>query len=191
LKKKDHDKWLFQGCIDSIPVSPASSIEVKIDQEGKLLRFLVLGDFPSPQDAHLESYTLSLDDIEEIQRQQLTLHDYPLFEKEKMISIYALEEIYITNNQLTTIPFSPITDTKPLIEINELLDWEKPIEEAFAGKSLQIEEDVSIEQALAKEASPDVAPITEEEQALIKEAVTKFLRQEYPSDSGKWNLHTL
>ena len=191
LHKEEEGEVHFQECIDGVAVSPSGSIEVKFDQEGKLTFFAVNGQFPSKEIVKKESYCLSFEKVERVAEQQLKLIEFPSFEQKKIFPVYAVEEIYVKNDQTSTIPFEFIVDVKSFLQIDKTLNWDKPHNQSFDRKELSWLEDITAEQAFSCEPSPDSYPISKIEQEKCVTAVHDLLRQEYPKDSGKWILKTL
>ena len=99
IHKEEEGEVHFKECIDGVAVSPSGSIEVKFDQEGKLTFFAVHGQFPSKEIVKEETYLLSFEKLEHLAKEQLKLIEYPSFEQKKLFPVYAVEEIYVTNDQ--------------------------------------------------------------------------------------------
>lgn len=191
IHKETDGEVRFKECIDGINVSPSGSIEVKFDPDGKLTFFSVHGQFPSKEIVKEDTYSLSFEKVEHIAKEQLKLIEFPSFEREKVFPVYAVEEIYVTNDQRTTIPFEFIVDVRAYLQIEETLHWDTPLNKSFEHKELVWFEEVTEAQAFSFEPSPDTFPISKMEQEKSVIAVTNLLRQEYPNDSGKWILKSL
>ncbi|WP_208591422.1 hypothetical protein [Gracilibacillus suaedae] len=191
LKKEEENRLLFAECTDGIAVSPAGFIEVEWDNRGRLTSFSVHGNFPPKALVREETYQLSLQKIEEIAKEQLQLVYFPSYEKECLIPVYAVEETYITNDNMSTIPFARMDDRGAFIEVKRILDWQTPLDEPFERKEIDWNEKITIEQAFTREPSPDTVPISFEEEKEFVQAVIDFLRKAYPDDTEKWRLHTL
>ncbi|MGM8363928.1 hypothetical protein ACLIBG_00470 [Virgibacillus sp. W0181] len=191
LHKAEKGEFHFKQHFAGVAISPSGSIEVKVDLEGKLTFFAVHGEFLFSDKIKNERYTLSLEKIENFAKEQLGLVEFPLFEQEKLMPVYAVEEVYITNDQTSMIPFEFIVDERSRTKIDQTLYWEAPIHQTFERQEIQMTEDVTIEQAFSGESSPDSFPITKTEHQKCVEAVSTFLRKEYPNDTGKWILKTL
>ncbi|MFD2655194.1 hypothetical protein [Gracilibacillus thailandensis] len=191
LKKEEENRLLFEECIDGIAVSPGGFIDVEWDSKGQLTSFTVHGNFPSKALVNEEKYTLSLQKMEEIAKEQLQLVYFPSFEKECLIPVYAVEESYITNENRSIIPFQRMDDRGAFVDVNQILDWQTPLDEAFERKEIDWNQEITTEQAFAQEPSPDAVPISPEEEKESVQAVIDFLRKVYPDDTGKWRLHTL
>ncbi|MCH1625266.1 hypothetical protein [Fredinandcohnia quinoae] len=190
--KEEEGRLYFKKCINDIPLSPSSSIEIEVDQDGNLTFFSMHGPFPSEEMIKEEPYTLSLEDIEHISKVQLQLIEFPSDEQKRLIPLYAMEEIYIANNGKSTIPFEFIVNGRPPLEINKTVYWDSVAEgNPFKRKSISLQENITIEQAFSCEPSLETYPITESEQEKCVAVVQDLLCREYPSDSGKWILKTL
>lgn len=191
IHKEEEGEVHFKGCIDGIPVSPAASIEVEYDPEGKLTFFAVHGLFPFKEIVKEETYSLSLEKQEHLAKQRVKLIKFPSFEQSKLFPVYAVEEIYVTNNRGKPMPIEIIADASSYLQIEETIYWDQPLKQSFNQKEVSWTEEISAEQAFAGEPSPDSIPIPEREQEKIVLAVKTLLRQQFPQDSGKWRLKTL
>lgn len=191
LQKEEEGEFLFQECFEGVAVSPAGFIEIEINQEGQLLSFAVSGQFPTQEMVRVETYQLSFEKIEHLAKDQLKLIEFPSIEKKKIFPIYAVEEIYFTNDGKSTIPFEEVVHEKSLLEVNKVMEWDEPLNSSYERKEIHWQEDISAEQAFSLEPSPDVFPISKAEQEKCVKAVQDFLRQEYSKDTGKWVLKTL
>ncbi|WP_078382049.1 hypothetical protein [Sutcliffiella halmapala] len=191
LDKENEGELQFKECFEGVAVSPSGFIDVKFNQEGKLTSFSVHGQFPSKEKVKEETYTLSLEMVEHLAKEQLKLIEYPSYEQNKLFPVYAVEEIYVTNDATLTIPFEVIADVWSYLKIDKTISWNNPIYKPFDRKEICWTEDVSAEQAFSCEPSPISFPITKEEIEKCMMEVEEFLRQEYPNDTGKWILKTL
>ncbi|MBP1082393.1 MULTISPECIES: hypothetical protein [Bacillus] len=191
LEKEEKGRLFFKECIDGAAVSPSGSIEIEFDQEGKLTFFSVHGQFPSKEKVKEETNSLSLEMVEHMAKEQLKLIEFPSFKQKRLFPVYAVEEIYVMNDQTSTIPFELIVDIKSLLKIDQIIQWDTPLNKPFDRKEINLIEDVTAEQAFSYEPSPESFPITKVEQEKCVMAVRDFLRQEFPNDTGKWILKTL
>ncbi|MFD1175176.1 hypothetical protein ACFQ3W_02470 [Paenibacillus puldeungensis] len=194
LMNQKEDGFTFQECLDGIPVSPTGLIEVKFDLEGKLTFYSAQGSMLARDkvEAKAEDYSLSLDQVEGIAKQQFKLVEFPAIEKNQYIPVYGIEEIYVTNDLTGTIPFEFIVDNRARKKMDKVLRWTTALGSPFLGVPLNlVEEEVTPEQAFSLEPHPDTYPITAIEQERCIDAVRDFLRQVYPDDSEKWVLHML
>ncbi|MBY3618443.1 hypothetical protein HGO21_02660 [Acinetobacter sp. CUI P1] len=193
LVKEERGEYHFAECIDGIPVSPGGRMELRFDTEGRLIFYSVYGQFPPNSLVQKEDYSLNLQDVELLARKQLQLIEYPVYELKQLLSIYGIEEIYITNDGTTTIPFEFISGTRARLNIDLVIHWKQQNTELepFERTEIRLHEVVTIEQAEASEPHPDSFPITDVEQAECIAAVEAGLSQLYPDESGEWILKTL
>lgn len=189
LKKEEKEEFLFQGCVKGVPLYPPSFIEIHINEDRKLTQYSIYGEFPYKEQIKEEKYSLSLEGLQHLYREQLKLIEYPSFEQKKIYPIYAIEEIFSTNDGKSIIPYEVLFAEKSnLLEINQTICWDEPLNIPFERKRMNWVEDITAEQAFSAKPSPDSFPITEEEQEKCTMAVEKLLRQEYPNETGKWVL---
>lgn len=194
LLNQKEDGFTFQECLDDIPMSPTGLIEVKFDLEGKLTFYSAKGSMLERDKVETKSEgdSLSLDQVEQIAKQQLKLVEFPVIEKKQYIPVYGIEEIYVASDLSKTIPFEFIVDHRARLKLDKVFYWETSLSEPFQRVQMNfMEEEVIPEQAFSLEPHPDTYPITSIEQKRCTEAIKDFLRQVYPGDSGKWNIHML
>lgn len=191
MHQKEKGELSFEEAIDGVQVTPSGRIEVKWNEHGQLMYFTHHGPFLAKTLLKAEEYALSLDKLENLAKQQVQLFQWPSFEHNRIRSIYALEEIYVKNDGTGTLPFEIGREETHCIYVNEVIEWNEPLNNIFEKKEIDIHEYISAEQAFSLEPSPDAFPISKEEQAESIKAVRTFLAQKYPKDSGKWVLKTL
>ncbi|MFC0237092.1 hypothetical protein [Fictibacillus phosphorivorans] len=192
LHNETENEIEFSAMIDGIPVSPSGYIEVKWNDKRQLTFFSVHGVFPTGDQVIRETYTLSLEKAEHIAKEQVKRIEFPSFEQKKLIAVYAVEEIYIRNQDKMTKSFEMLQDGGTSKKVNHILQWDEPISGAFDRKEIDLQEEITVNEAFSCTPSPTTRPITEEEEKSCVQAVERLLRQEYPEDSGKWrvtNLH--
>ncbi|WP_347488022.1 hypothetical protein [Desulfoscipio sp. XC116] len=191
LVREKKGELFFQERIYGIAASPAGYIEINLDQEGKLTLFSVNGHFPSKDLIIKETYSLTLEKVEQLTKEQLKFVELPSLEKKRFIPVYAIEEIFVTNDQTSTIPFKLNTDIKSDLTIEKVMRWKTPVNKPFKRTEISFIEDVKPDQTFLCESHPDTLPITPIEQDQCIMAVENFLRQVFPQDTGKWILKTL
>lgn len=189
--KEEERALQFRECIDGVAVSPSGNIELELDKEGRLTLFSVYGQFPSEILVKQEKYSLSLEQVEKLAKEQLKLVEFPVIEQKKLIPAFAIEEIYIKNNGLSTLPYEFFVDDKFSLQMDKVIEWDDPIQEIFQSKKISLIENVTPDQAFQCEPHPDLRPITEEEIEMCVRNIKDFLSQEYTNDSGKWLLKAL
>lgn len=191
LHKQEEGRLYFKKCINDIPLSPSSSIEIECDEAGNLILFSVHGSFPTKGMIIEERYMLSLEDIEHISKAQVKLIEFPSDEQKKLIPVYAMEEIYITNDGRSTIPFEFIVNGRSPLEIDKTIYWDCVAGKPFKRKQLSLQERITVEQAFSCEPSPETFAISEFEQEKCVAVVQDLLSRDFSGDSGKWILKTL
>ncbi|MFS3916204.1 hypothetical protein ACL9ST_18390 [Bacillus australimaris] len=191
MHQEEIGELIFEEKVDDVTVTPSGRIEVKWDEHGQLIYFTHHGSFMAKNLLRAEEYVLSIDNFENLAEQQVQRFDWPAFEQNRIRPIYALEEIYVKNDGTGTIPFEIGREETHCIHMNQVMEWNEPLNKAFEKKEIDINEDITAEQAFSLEPSPDTFPISKEEQAECIKAVRTFLAQKYSKDTGKWVLKTL
>jgi len=191
LNREEGGELYFKSCIDGVAVSPPGYIDIKFDREGMLTLFSIYGQFPSKELIKEEKYDLSLDRLEQLGKEQLKLIEYPSYEQKKLYPIYALEEIFATNNGTKTIPFGVFANESNFLKMDQTIFWDEPMKKPFERKKIDWIEDLTADQAFSCEPSPDAFSITKVEQKKCMVAVKNLLCQEYPGESGNWALKEL
>lgn len=193
IKKEEEKKIQFEACVCGIPVSPAGYIDVQLDDEGRLLLFSVSGHFPASDSPEETDYTLRLDPVvEQIAFQQFKLLEFPSIKQEKRFMVYAMEEVYVSNDAGTCIPVETFEDRHSYLKLNQLMKWDSPMNEKFTEQQLNLGfRLVSVEQAFSSEPHPDTFPLSKYDQEMAIAGVLDFLRKEFPGDTGRWMLHSL
>lgn len=189
--KEEERELHFKECINGVAVSPSGYIEFKLDQEGRLTLFSVYGQFPTKKLINQEKYLLSIEQVEELAKEQLKLIEFPVIERKKLVPAFAIEEIYIKNDCSSTLPFEFFVDDKFPLQMDKVIEWNDNIQKPFQSNILSLIENVTPDQAFQCESHPDLRPITEEEIKKCVSTIRKFLSQEYTNDSGKWALKSL
>ena len=170
--KEEERELHFKECIDGVAVSPSGNIEVKLDTEGRLILFSIYGQFPSEKLVKREKYLLSLEQIEKLAEEQFKLFEFPVIEQKKLVPVFAIEEIYIKNNGLSTLPYEFFVDDKFSLQMDKVIEWDDNIQTPFQSKILSLIENVTPDQAFQCEPHPNLQPITEEE---IKKCVNESI----------------
>lgn len=191
LTSENEGELHFVGSHDGIEISPYAAIEIRYDEVGNLTLYSIIGEFPEKENRREEAFTLTPEQVENITMQQLKLIDFPSFEKETLHSVYGIEEIFISNAKQTPIPFEFFEEVRSYKKMNQTVYWELALNEKFEREEIKLDEQVSIEQALKQEPSPDTQFISDEEQTACTSAVKDFLRRVYSKDSGKWMIKSL
>lgn len=131
MHHKERGELFFEEAIDGVKVTPSGRIEVKWNEHGQLMYFTHHGPFLAKTLLEAEEYALSLDKLENLAEQQVQLFQWPSFEHNRIRSIYALEEIYVKNDGTGTLPFELGREETHCIHMNEVIEWNEPINNAF------------------------------------------------------------
>jgi|GEM_PF-1524993 len=199
--QEDPSSYEFKGCFHGIPLSPTEMISIQLNEQGELKSYYTSIRKEWIEDhVKQEEYTLALNhDILEIANKQWTLIEFPDRQGERWLQLYALEEIYVTNDQSRTISFEPIADKRSYLNLDRVIEWEQDADPSQEQRITEKDQEkrrpiqvgirkISYEQVLAEEPHPDTLPITEEDQNKIIVTINQFLRDKYPLDSGKWKI---
>lgn len=191
LTQEQNNQYRFHECVNGVPVSPSGQIEIHFDEDGRLVQYSKYGLSSAKSVIHDESFTLTLEQIEPVAKQQLKLFEYPAEKEQRFLPLYGIEEVYITNDASSVIPFELSEHSVSRLSIDQVIEWEQPSTKPVEEEYLNWHETISIEQAMACEPHPDSLPITEMQQQQAIVAVTERISQLYPNDSGQWILKTL
>jgi hypothetical protein len=188
LQSEEENEYLFRSSIYGVVVSPYGAIEIKFNEEGAMTFFSINGQFPSLDMVNEETYHLKLGDVEHVAKEQWKLYKFPLRKQEKMLPVYCIEEIYLTNDLSKTLPY---VNQNLVYKIDERLHWQTSNKKSFKRKPMNIIENITADQAFSFEPHPDLIPITDREKEVCTGVAKDFLSQVYPGESGKWLLKTL
>ncbi|ANC77527.1 hypothetical protein ABE65_012250 [Fictibacillus phosphorivorans] len=191
LHNETEDEIEFRAFIDGIPVSPSGYIEVKWNDNRELTFFSIHGEFPTDDQVIRETYNLSLEQAAHIAKEQVKGIEFPSFEQKKLFAMYAVEEIYIRNKDQMTKPFEMLQDGGTSKKVNHILQWNETIFGAFERKEIDLQEEITVDEAFSCTSSPTTRPITEEDEKKCVEVVERLLCQEFPEDAGIWRVTTL
>ncbi|WP_106495878.1 hypothetical protein [Lentibacillus sp. Marseille-P4043] len=191
LLSDEDGAYSFQAVVDNIPVYPSGSIEIEFNDESQLTSFSIDGVFPEEDQVKWEPFSLTPEKVNKIASEQCKLIEVPLEAEEKWLSVYGLEELFVSNDGTRTLPFEPILHQGFSTDNEVVLEWDKPIDEPFHRVEIDLSVETSEEQALANQPHPDTFPITASEQEKCKDEALRFMRSVYPDDSGKWALKGL
>ncbi|MDT8979284.1 hypothetical protein RQP50_23885 [Paenibacillus sp. chi10] len=193
LSHHQNGQYIFHECVDGTPLSPGGRIEIHIDEANKLVQYSKYGFYASESLIQKEAFTLSLEQVqvEQLAKQQLKLLEYPVYEEQRLLPLYGIEEVYVTNGRASIIPFEFIIHAGSWLNIDQVIEWEQAKTQPLEKVDIEWQKTVTVEQAVACEPHPDSFPITEAEQEKAVAAVVEGMSQLYPSDSGQWVLKTL
>lgn len=188
LEREEEREFYFRSSVKGVPVFPSGTINIKFDQEGKMTFFSVNGPFPSEGSVKEETFSIKLEDVEQLVKEQLKLIEFPSEKQKKFIPIYCIEEVYITNEKSNTIR---IEDVKYKFKIDESIHWQISNKKLFKRRQINFNDNITAEQVFSNQPHPDLLPITYAEKEKCIMAVKDFLCHVFPKDSGKWFVKTL
>lgn len=191
LREKEDRAFNFEICIDGVPIATADPFLIQFNEAGELTMFSFYEPYFLGGSVKEKTFSLSLEGIEKITKNQLQLVEFPSDEHEKLLPIYWMEEIYIKQDQTSTIHPDIVEKNNFFVTVDKLMVWDEPINEPFIGQEIDLEENITAEQVFSQEQSSESLPITTKEQEKCVETVNHFLLQEYPNDTGEWILKTL
>ena len=189
LTQASANGFQFKSDIDGIYISPSCMIEVDFDNAGKLTSYHWYGTPPSQELVEQTKFTLTLEEIEPIVKKQLQLVKFPSESEKRFIPVYAIEEVYVTVDGERVIPF--MEHERSEVKIEEIIEWNKPLEESINREEIAFLSDASVEDAFGNVDTKEKLTMSEEQIEQSKSIVRDVLRTEYPNDSGKWTLSKL
>ncbi|HLQ73170.1 MAG TPA: hypothetical protein VK125_03000 [Bacillota bacterium] len=189
LLKEAGNAYAFACVYEGVKLSPLMMIEVKHDEQGRLTFFSANYSADAFKKVKKEAYTLTLSRVEHLVKEQVKLIHMPLFEEERIIPMYAAEEIYVTNETLSKVPINFLD--RPYVSMKEKMTYEQIEHNEFMRQPLDFTETLTVDQAFSLESSREILPIILTEQEKCQVAVKNCLQKEYPNESGQWLLKTL
>ncbi|WP_042221260.1 hypothetical protein [Oceanobacillus manasiensis] len=192
LAEEADDGVRFLAAADNIPVFPVGSIEVTFNEEGMLSHYSIDGSFPEEEQIKWEPFALTPTIVDPIILDQFQLLEIPVEEEERWLAVYGTTTTFLTNDKQHIIPFekAEMRDSYEVLDRN--IEWDsEATENTFVAKEIDLSHEVSLEDALANKPDENKHPLTSEDLQQSFEAVTVFMQQKYPGESGKWNLHAL
>src|SRR5690625_31862 len=191
---KRGDDYIFQACYKSIPLYPEGYIEVKLNDQGKLVHFITLGQFLGNKTVEDQAFAVKKTNMIEQLKQTVKLIQLPDDENQRFEKLYGIEETFITNDEKKLIPYQLLNHEKPILYLNKVMRWDVPEEwtedlEEYEEDNIDLELDIiTYEQVLAEEPSADVLIFQELKESKIIETTKDFLYKFDPFDSNMWTL---
>lgn len=183
----DHG-YLFRAEVHGYPISPDSMIEVEFDETGKLTSFSISDAQIFNESIPFQTFTLTTENVQSIIPNQLKLEQFPIEDEEKFISVYTIDEIYLTNDDKRIIPhFMGGRE----IAIGKTLIWQTALEGPIERQVVDPYPEVSTEEALTNKKPANDPKLTEQDIQKIISNTTDVLRTILPNESGKWTLSTI
>ena len=77
LSETMENGFQFKSYVDEIDITPAGMIEVEFDEDGKLTAYNLFDTIPTEKDIDKAEFTLTLEEIEPLVKEQLQLVNFP------------------------------------------------------------------------------------------------------------------
>lgn len=178
----------FASRVDGISLSPGFHLNVEIGKDGQLMVFSTYGELPDLSLIEKQAFNLTLEEIEPIVKEHLTVINFPSEADERFVPVYAIDEVYVTADGKRCIPFN--VDER-MTEVDYIMEWDEPLEGKIERRFIDAGEEVSVDEAFNEETRSIGKELTAEELDTCVKLVRDGLRMEYPEDSGKWRLQEL
>lgn len=188
LVQANGNEFQFEFDVDGIRLSSGFSITVKFDEAGKLTYFATYGSPPQQKDIDKSDYSLTLEEIEQLVKQQLQLVKFPSEAEMRFIPTYAMEEVFVTVDGSRTIPF--FEHERSEVIVDEVMNWESPLEIEIKRQQIDFTSVANVEDAF-ENVGLEKLQLTAEQIDQGKKIVVDVLRTEYPDESGKWTLYKI
>lgn len=173
---------------DNIRLSPTFQLTVEFDDDGRLLHFSTFGEAPNWELIENQEFNLTLEEIESIVKEHLTLVNFPSESEESFVPVYAIDEVYVTVDGKRTIPF--LAADQMTTEMDILMEWDEPLVGKIERQYIDPAKEVSANDAFNLD-TKDGSQLSEDKIEACIKLIHDALRMEYPDDSGKWTLKEL
>lgn len=179
----------FESGIEGIRMSPNFVIEVTHDDNGKLTSYHRSGLNPVAEQIEKSSFTLTLEEIEPLVKNQLQLVQYPSEVENRFKSIYAMEEVFVTVEDARVIPF--IDHERTQVKIDEVIEWTGTSTEEIKREEISVLCIASADEAFGNVDVEEALKLTEAQIEKSKIAVVNAFRSMLPDETGLWQLEHL
>ncbi len=189
LNEAQENGYRFIIDVDGIPLSPNYTIEVKFDDFGHLTLFSNEGEVPDTTKVEKNAFTLHLEEIEQLVKQQLQLVHFPSESKKQFRSVYAIEEVFIAVESKKILPY--YMHERAELQVSQVLSWESPATTVLVKKDFLYNSEVILDEAFKMDTVMTVTELTEEaiENSLL--LTKEVIRTVFPNDSGRWEIETI
>ena len=183
LKNRTNESVEGVFVLNGIPVSTEGFFEVQWDDEGRLL----LAMLPMKVTTTVENgpFSVTLESIEPLVRQQLTRIRLPLEEEERFHDYYAVDEVYIST---TGDMFPFFSEEQAAVFPRTILHWKSSESIQFKRQPIQPFPELTVTQAFEVLQHP-FQQVTDDHVSQCKMSAIRFLSSQLPEESGQWELH--
>ena len=185
LAQMNGNEMQFEFDMEGSRLSPSFSITVKFDEEGKLTFYSTYGSPPRQNDIVKSDFTLTLEEIEPLVKQQLQFIKFPSEAEMRFVPAYAMEEVFVTVDGKRTIPFFEHERTE--VKLDVVIEWDQPLAMEIQRQEIKFTTEASVEDAFGNVGLEKLI-LTEKQIEQGEKVVRDVLRAEYPDESGKWML---
>lgn len=179
----------FSPNIEKVEITPAGMIEVEFDNKGKLTTYNLYDPIPSNEDLEVTEFTLTLEEIEPLVRQQLQLVKFPFEAEKRFEPIYAMEEVYVTLDGTRSIPF--LEHERLEVKVDEVIEWTEPFTGELVREQIDLVSEATADDALEGKGVAEKLVVSADQIDQCKAIVRDVFRSAFPEESGMWKLDTL
>lgn len=188
--EEDANSFQFvSSAVEGVGMSPSITIEVKFDDEGKLISYYTPGLNEVGEGIRKSSFTLTLEEIESLVKKQLQLVHYPSEIENRFKPIYAMEEVFVTVEDARVIPF--MDDERTQVQIDEVIEWIGTSTEEIKREVIPVLRIASADEAFGNVDVETALKLTAEQIEQSKIVVRNVFSSEYAEENGLWQLEHL
>lgn len=188
LINSEGSNLFFRAAADNIAVFPSGYIQITFNEAGKLSVFSIDGTFPEEDQISWEPFNLTSKQTEDIIKQQCSLFEVPLVDKEKWRLVYGISTSFITNDGESVLSYEKVEADLSYTPINKVLKWDRAEPKEFPTIGIDINTETTLEAALENKQILASQPISKDDQQKVITMVCAYLQSIMPEDSGKWKM---
>jgi len=178
LEEEDETFFSYASCYDGIRLSPGCFIHLTLTENGQLDELFLYGPHPLEHRVESKSFTLTLEEIESLTKQQIKWFSYP---KTGHQYAHTIAETFVTQEGSLLIPSKTSS-----IEVNDVLTWTGLSSKTHERHPFQSGETVTANDVITQTEHPDFRPIPQETVNACRTVIKDIMQKEYPADSGQW-----
>lgn len=179
----------FESDVDGVRLSPNFTIEIELDHVGKLISYQTYGLNPVDVEVKKSSFTLTLEEIEPLVKNQLQLVQYPSESENRFKPIYAMEEVFVVVEDARVIPF--MEHERMQVHIDEVIEWTRSHGEEIKREEIQVLHVASADEAFGNVDVEEPLKLTAEQVEQSKIVVRDAFHSILPDETGLWRLENL
>jgi len=189
LSEALEEGYQFKADVDGIDITPAGMIEVEFDESGKLISYNLFDTIPTEAEITKSAFTLTLEEIEPLVKQQLQLVNFPIEAESRFAPVYAMEEVYVPMDGSRWITY--FEHERSEVKVDEVMSWDVPLIGEPTRDQPNFIAEASVEEAFGNVGVGEKLFVTDEQIEQCKVIVRDVLRMVLPKESGMWKLATL